>query len=342
MLTAGSIGEIDIVNNLAGSIQSGPIGTLHVLGGSITTTATVAVNGDLDNLYIGEGRVPDKLSVGQNMAGYIGVNGTLGTTRIAGGTPGDFFALHVGTIGAYGGFGPVVLQVTDGNGNYRVELAAPGQFYLQPNNANVAGSPYVNLQYLYESAGLSSPQLSATITNNVSSAPDQFDLSTVALLSTGATDPFTNFNVARIDSVGVSGLRNLAVEGSLLPGISLAAEGFFGDDTDNEMGGVYLPKDDIAGIGIRDYAPENSIVAGEIQGVSFGSFTNAQGVVEPGSSATSADAARLLGAGTKIVQAGSVSGTGTETFRVPVRGRARPAGGLLPGYGSRRGLVRPQ
>ena len=80
---------------------------------------------------------------------------------------------------------------------------------------------------------------------------------------------------------------------------------------------MYLPDDDIAGVGIRDHAPAGSIVAAEIQGVAFGSFTDPAGQVEPGSDATSADAAQLLGPDTQIVQAGSVGDSGTETFRVP-------------------------
>lgn len=314
-LAAGSIESLVVGDNatlppgshdLAGRVySSGDLGTLDEVLGSITTTATVLATGNLNTLTVG----PGQLSVGQNMAGDIYVVGTLGTGRIAGGTPGLFVAGHVGTIGAYGGFGPVVMNVVEAGVDRRVEAAAPGQFYLQPNANNVAGSPYVNIQYLYESAGFSSPQLSATITNNVGTAPDQCDLRTV-VLQDGA-----KFDFARLDAVGVSGLRNLAVEGDLVPGVSSAASSFFAGD--NSPAGVYLPDDDIAGVGIRDYAPAGSIVAGEIQGVAFGSFTNLQGQVEPGSRSTDADAARLLAGGTTIVQAGSVNGQGAEMFRVP-------------------------
>ena len=48
-------------------------------------------------------------------------------------------------------------------------------------------------------------------------APDQFDLSTV-VLQDGA-----KFNLARLNAAGVSGLRNVAVEGDLVPAISTAA-----------------------------------------------------------------------------------------------------------------------
>ena len=292
--------------DLAGHIvTAGNLGVLFEARGSITTTATVTVGGDLGELIVG----PGLLSVGQNMAGVINVQGTLGAGSIAGGTPGLFEAGHVGTIEAYGGFGPVVMHVIEAGVDRRVEEAAPGQFYLQPDANDVAGSPYVNIQYLYESAGFSSPQLSATITNNVSTAPDQFDLSTV-VLKDGA-----KFNLARLDADGVSGLRNLAVEGDLVPGISATASSFFAGD--KSPAGVYLPQDRIAGVGIRDHAPNGSIAAAGIQGVAFGSFTNTQGQVVPGSQATSADAAKLLAGGTAIVPAGSVNSSGTETFRAP-------------------------
>ena len=313
-LSALDIGVLDVGylgydgGNLAGDVTTiGNLGTLDEVSGSITTTSTVTVGGDLNTLTVG----PNQLSVGQNMAGLIDVTGTLGTGRIAGGTPGLFEAGHVGTIGAYGGFGPVVLDVIEAGVDRRVEEAAPGQFYLQPNANDVAGSPYINIKYLYESGGIYPPQLSATITNNVGTAPDQFDLSTV-VLQDGA-----KFNLARLDAVGVSGLRNLAVEGSLVPGVSGAASSRFLLLGDNSPGGVYLPEDDIAGVGIRDYAANGSIDAAEIQGVAFGSFTNTRGQVVPGSQSTDADAARLLSAGTTIVPAGSVDGQGTETFRVP-------------------------
>jgi hypothetical protein len=313
-LQAGSIESLTVGDNptlptgghdLAGHVVAlGDLGTLNEVLGSITTTSTVVALGNLNTLIVG----PGHLSVGQNMAGLIVVLGTLGTGRIAGGTPGLFVAGHVGSIGAYGGFGPVVMHVIEAGVDRRVEEAAPGQFYLQPNANNVAGSPYVNIQYLYESAGFSSPQLSATITNPGRAIPYQFDLSTVVLQDGG------KFNVARLDAVGVSDLRNLAVEGDLVPGVSAAASSFFaGDQT---PAGVYLPFDNIAGVGIRDYAPNGSILTREIQGVAFGSFTNSQGQVVPGSRSTATDAARLLAAGTFIVPAGALSSTGTQTFRV--------------------------
>ena len=66
------------------------------------------------------------------MAGVIDVGGTLGTATIAGGTPGLFIAGHVGTIGAYGGFGPVVLRVIEAGVQRRLEEDPAGQVFSQP------------------------------------------------------------------------------------------------------------------------------------------------------------------------------------------------------------------
>ncbi len=324
-LAAGSIGVLVVgtndtlpagSNNLAGTVTVfSNLGTLEVgSAGSITTTAHVNVGGNLNTLTM-EGATPN---VGQVMAGVITVIGTLGTATIAGGTPGLFIAGHVGTIGAYGGFGTVVLRVIEAGVERWLEEDPAGTVFSQPNAADTATTPgdpnYINTQYFYESAGFASPQISARITNGVSSAPDQFDLSTV-VFQDGAS-----FNLDRLDASGVSGIGNVAVEGDLVTTLSAAAENFFllpGGSPDPSPAGVYLPSDDLASVSVRDYAPNGSIVAAEIQGVAFGSFTNSSGQVEPGSQATNSDAANLLAPGTAIVQAGSVSGQGTETFRVP-------------------------
>jgi hypothetical protein len=325
-LTAASIGSLSVgtnqslpagSNNLAGivDVTVGNLGTLIVgSAGSITTTAQVNVAGNLNTLTM-QGATPN---VGQVMAGVIDVFGTLGTATIAGGTPGLFIAGHVGTIGAYGGFGPVVLRVIEAGVQRWLEEDPTGQVFSQANAAGTATTPgnpnYINTQYFYESAGFSSPQISARITNGVSTAPDQFDLSTV-VFQDGAS-----FNLVRLDASGVSGIGNVAVEGALVTTLSAAAGRFFllaGGSPDPSPAGVYLPSDDLASVSVRDYAPKGSIVAAEIQGVAFGSFTNSSGQVEPGSQATSTDAASLLAPGTAIVQSGSVSGQGKETFRVP-------------------------
>jgi hypothetical protein len=325
-LTAASIGSLAVgtngalaagSHNLAGivDVTPGNLGTLTVgPDGSITTTAQVNVAGNLDTMTM-LGATPN---VGQVMAGVIDVGGTLGSATIAGGTPGLFEAGQVGTIGAYGGFGPVVLRVIEAGTQRWLEEDPAGEVFSQPDAAATATTSqkynYINTQFFYESDGFSSPQISARITNGVSSSPDQFDLSTVVF------QDGKSFNLDRLDAAGVAGIGNVAVEGSLVTTLSAAAQGFFlmpSGSPDPSPAGVYLPADDLASVSVRDHAPNGSIVAAEIQGVAFGSFTSNGGTIEPGSQAATTDASRLLGPGTMIVPAGSVNGQGTETFRVP-------------------------
>ena len=343
-LTAESIGQLDVDGPMAGDITVEPVaGSANTIvnnlgeldAGSIPYTGTVTVAGNLGTLDVGRGFT----DVGHDMAGLIDVTGTLGTARIGGGTPGEFIAGHVGTIGAYGGFGPVVLNVIEAGVQRRLEADPTGVIFSQASPFDTAGSPYINIQYLYESAGFSSPQISARITNAVGTAADQFDLSTVVFQDGG------KFNLDRLDAAGVAGIRNVAVEGDLVNTLSATAANFFrlpNGSPDPSPAGVYLPMDDLASVSVRDDVPDGSIDAAEIQAVAFGSFTNTQGQVVPGSQATNADAARLLAPGTKIVQAGSVNGQATETFRVPFAALPGQQVAFFLDTASGGGRVRPQ
>jgi hypothetical protein len=128
------------------------------------------------------------------------------------------------------------------------------------------------------------------------------------------------FNLARLDAPGVSGVRNVAVEGDLLTSVSPTARAFFvlpGGATDASPAGVYLPLDRLAGVAVRDFVPDRSIAAKSIQAVAFGSFLDRWCRVELGTCASEYDAEQLLACGTSIVQAGSTNGQNAETFRVP-------------------------
>ena len=350
-LTAASIGSLAVgtngalpagSHNLAGivDVTPGDLGSLTIgPDGSITTTGQVNVAGNLDTMTM-EGATPN---VGQVMAGVIDVVGTLGTGTIAGGTPGLFIAGHVGTIGAYGGFGPVVLRVIEAGVERWLEEDPAGQVFSQPNSAATAttsGNPnYINTQYLYESAGFSSPQISARITNGVSRSPDQFDLSTV-VFQDGAS-----FNLDRLDAAGISGIRNVAVEGSLVTTLSPAAENFFllpNGSPDRSPAGVYLPADDLASVSVRDFAPKGSIVAAG----------NPGGGLRLIHERRRNDRARGSGDQHRCQQPAR-RGHDDRPGRIrerprhgnvprPVRGPARTAGRLLPGHGRYRKHVRPE
>jgi hypothetical protein len=305
----GNIVTLSIGLNFAGTvIVSGDLHSIAIVGGQMTTTGVLTV-GSLDSMTIG----PNQLSVGQNMAGTITVTGTLGSLRVAGGTPGTIIAGHIGTIAVYGGFGPVVLNVTENGIQRLVEAATPSQPYPMPNPNSLALAPgqtaYINFQFYYETGSLANPQLTIRVTNNVSTAADQFDLSLLTY------NDVAKFNLARLDAAGVSGIRNVVVEGDLLTSVSAQAAGFFQIPgphgttiADPTAAGVRLPSDNLAGVSIRDFAADGEIQAHTIQAVAFGSFKDG-GNIYTGVQADSEDAEELLTSGTEIVQA-------SDTFRV--------------------------
>jgi hypothetical protein len=302
--SVGTINTLTIGQDLAGAVTvSGTIHHLNIVNGSIKPTASLTL-GNLDSLVIG----PNHLSVGQNFAGTLTVTGNLGSLQVAGGIPGWIRAGHIGTIAAYGGYGPVVLRVTENGIERRVEAAVPGTPYPLPNNAAVATAPYVNVQYIYEgtlpgsSGTLANPQLTARITNNVGTGRDQYDLSLVTYNDTA------KFNLARLDATGVSGVRNVDVEGDVLKTVSSQASNFFPGDT--TPAGIRLPLDNLAGVGIRDFAPNASIQAASIQELAFGSHATATGQIVTGAASVGSDAQALLVSGTAMVYA-------NDTYRAP-------------------------
>jgi hypothetical protein len=300
----GAINTLTIGQNLAGAVNvSGTIQHLNIVNGSITPTASLSL-GNLSSLVIGL----NHLSVGQNMAGTLSVTGNLGSVQVAGGIPGWIKGGHIGTIAAYGGYGPVVLRVTENGVERRVEEAVPGAAYPLPNPSAVAGAPYVNVQFFYEgtlpgsSGTLANPQLTARVTNNVGTGRDQYDLSLVTY------NDAAKFNLARLAAAGVAGVRNVDVEGDVLTSVSSAASSFFAGDS--TPAGIRLPQDNLAGVGVRDFTPNASIQAASIQAVAFGSHATANGLVVTGVASAGADAQALLVSGTAMAYA-------NDTYRAP-------------------------
>jgi hypothetical protein len=171
--------------------------------------------------------------------------------------------------------------------------------------------PGVLFQYVYESGSLANPQLTVHVTNTAGTAPDQFDLSLVTW------NDAAKFNLARLDAAGVSGIRNVAVEGDVLTAVTPQAAAFFqvpgpGGTTvaDATPAGIRLPLDNLAGVGVRDFLPNGIIQAASIQAVAFGSHVEEKGQIETGAVAKGEDAADTLILGTAIVQA-------RDTYRVP-------------------------
>ena len=310
---------LTIGHDLAGTLTvTGTLGTA-ALGGSISYTGVLTA-GNLNSLFIGK-----------DMGGEVNVTGMLKTMTVDGGTPGKVAASQIGTIGVYAGYGPVVGQIEEFGVQRLIEATVPSAPFptpaatpQPPPSPSPAG---VTFQYFYEGLlspllegiiasppGLTNAQLTIDVSNQTgSTAPDQFDLSLVTY------NDSAKFNLTRLDATGnsgVSGIRNVAVEGDILSTITQAASKFFG--ADKSPAGVYLPHDNLAGVSIRGYVPNGSIDARSIQAVAFGSMTPiSRGPTVVGALATAAFASELLAPGTAIIQAGSENGSTAETFRVP-------------------------
>ena len=311
VVVAGALANLGVGGDLSGLVQETLTVQSLTVGGSVTPTGVIqSANASTSTL----GNVVN-MAVGKDMAGQLIVSGTLTALTVGGGTPGTIKAGKVGTASAAAGFGPLLLQINESGIQRRVEAAVPGSDYPipppPPAPTPIVSPAGLTFQFLYEglaNPSLANPQLTARVRNGAPSR-DEFDLSLVVWNDTA------KFNLARLDAVGVSGLRNVAVEGDLLTAVSPAASSYFGPSP--SRAGVSLPKDDLAGVGVRDFAPDGSIAAHSIQAVAFGSHAEEDGTLETGASADADDAGRLLAAGTAIVQAGSTNGTGLETFRVP-------------------------
>jgi len=335
-----NINTMLVYGNVAGIVQAvATINTMTVDGSVIPTptappsgtiTAGIIWAANINTLTVGGAMAGlvnvsanlNTMSVGQDMSGLINVGATLGQLTVLGGTPGSIVATTIGTVGTYGGYGPLVAQIKENGIQRRVEAAVPSTpypfplpLYSYPTSAAMLASPaMVNFQYFYEGLGsnngtLANPQLTARITNTVSTAPDQYDLSLVTY------NDKAKFNLARLDAAGIAGVRNVDVEGDILTKVTSAASTFFAPDS--SPAGIYLPQDNLAGVGVRDYVPDHSINAKSIQALAFGSMTNSCGQIETGAVASSNDAANLLAPCTAIVQAGSINSSTVETFRVP-------------------------
>jgi hypothetical protein len=275
------------------------------------TRPSVLHAGSIDTMTIG----PDMLVRGDDLAGQLIVDGTLGSLRVAGGTSGTIVAGHVGIVRTYGGYGPLVLQIKENGIQRRVEAAVPGMDFPIPP-ASPAPTPPISpngvlFQYVYESGSLANPQLTVRVANGASTAPDQFDLSLVTY------NDAAKFNLARLDAAGVSGIRNVAVEGDVLTAVTPQAAAFFqlpgpngSTIADATPPGIRLPLDNLAGVGVRDFLPNNIVQAASIQAVAFGSHEEENGQIQTGAAAKGEDAADTLVAGTAIVQA-------KDTYRVP-------------------------
>ncbi len=304
-LSAGGLSTVAVTGNVSGTVNvGGSLGAMSI-GGQFAVTGSILAS-NLNTLSIGTAA----LALGHNLAGTLNIANNLGSVTVAGGTPGLIIAGHVGTVAAYGGYGPEVLRVIENSIERHLELATPANPYPAANPAATvsATTPYVNVQYVYEDGtaaapgSFAAPQLTARIKNPIVGR-DQFDVSLITYSDTA------KFNLARLDSTGTANVRNIDVEGDLLTTITATAAAFL-PATAGTVGGIRLPLDKVAGVGIRDHAPNADIAAGSLEAIAFGSYSPTAAQTLAGSTATAANAAALIAAGTVLA-------TANDTFRVP-------------------------
>ena len=195
--TLGNINTLTIGKDLDGTlIVSGTLGTFN-LGGSLGYTGVIT----LGNL--------NSMTIHGATGGAATILGTLGHLTVDGGTPGTVTAGRIGTIGVYGGYGPIVARIEENGIQRLIEAAVPSTPFPTPPPPPAptpAISPMgITFQYFYEglvspsvdglnpSANLANPQVTIRMDNATgSTAADQFDLSLVTYNDTA------KFNLARL------------------------------------------------------------------------------------------------------------------------------------------------
>ena len=227
--------SITIANNLNGSLSDILPGTVQTMtiGGSITASGVLT----LGNL--------NSMTIQATWPGSSIVLGTLESLTVDGGTPGtvvgrpDRDDRRLRRLWAGGGPDRGKRHPAADRGD-RALGAVP---HLPPPAPAPAVSPAgitsststrawtARRSRVSPSTNLANPQLTARVTNaSGNTGPDQFDFSLVTYNDTA------KFNLARLDSAtgttpGVSGIRNVAVEGDILTNVTPAASTFFAPDS---------------------------------------------------------------------------------------------------------------
>ena len=201
--------DVNLAGNLSNLIQAaGFAGDTAVrVGGSVQhalvarsgTFQQITVAGSLDTLGSVVAGDIASLMIGGELRGTVAVGGTLGSLVVAGATPGIISAGDVGTVQALNAKGTLILRISEAGVTRRIE-ATP----VAPGNSHLDG---VKFSYIYDSTGTGDPRLQLHVVN-AAPATTKFDLAL-------ATDSSANFTLARLDSTGASGLRQLRVDGDI-------------------------------------------------------------------------------------------------------------------------------
>jgi hypothetical protein len=259
VVQAASVGTVKVGQDLAGQVTvTGPVTSLSV-GGTLSATVTAQSLGSL--------------TVAGDLTGQLIVAASLGTLAVGGSTSGSVNAGQISTLSASSAHGPLVFHVTQGGVERRLQADPLAGYSL---NA-------VSFAYFYDGTG-SDPRLTVHV-SNTDPAHDRFDLSLVASSAAG------NFNLALLDAATAAGVRDVAVDGDLLPGA------------------VQLPGDDLGSVAAWGKAAAGAVQARSVQAVAFAAVV----LPERTASAAAADedvAGRLLARGTHLAQAAG-------TFAVP-------------------------
>ena len=163
----------------------------------------------------------------------------------------------------------------------------------------------VFFEYSYDSTTGEDPQIAIRVINGASPSSNDdvpFDLN----LSTSSS---SEFDLAYVDAVGSSGIRNISVQGDLLTSLTAAQSEMLGLPV-GTPGGVNLPADHLGGLAVADNITQGTVTAASIQALAMGSLTTDQGVIA-GTSVTSTDAKSIVTPGTAFKRA-------DETLLIPV------------------------
>ncbi|MBI3863521.1 MAG: hypothetical protein HY290_16645, partial [Planctomycetia bacterium] len=298
---AGTIGTVTVGGDVSGVVAadsdshagSGHIGLVHAhsITGNLHTRdldvlqVTGAVAGSVDVLdKLGSGAIGSIAGTGSLAAG------TLSSLSVSGAIAGNLSAANVGTLHGAGisANGTTVFKITQAGVERRIVAIAVN------SPAMPAG---VTFDYFYDGTSAAHPQAAVRVTNGsaLSSADDvPFDLELI-------TSSASEFDLARLDANGTSGIRNVVVEGNVLAGMTAAMADFL-QLSANAPGGVRLAGDKLNGVFAEDNIQGGTIATASIQAVSFGSVTTG-GVTTLAGSATSATALSTLAAATGLAQA---------------------------------------
>jgi hypothetical protein len=308
---AEDITTIMVMGSVSGSVVasgSGTIGTMTV-DGSITSTGTVSsedittimVMGDVAGAVTVTSNGPGQgdlttMTVGSNLTGTVSVQNNLNSLAITGSSTGTITTGTVGTVSATGAVaGSPVLTITQGGVQRTLEAKRVDNGDPTPSS--------VKFVYFYNGA-LAVPQVSVRVTNGSSTTSSddvRFDLSLI-------TSDAGKFNLGLLYANGTSGIRDLAVEGDIVPSVDPQALAFLGL-TPGTPGGVKLPLDKLGCVAAQGNVTAGTVQLATIQAVAFGSIT-ANGVTTLAQSATHVDAAGLLAPGSTPVLA-------NDTYQVP-------------------------